>query len=195
MGPEAIVPAPIGGTILQRQVGLGQYINSAANGAATPLFAIGNLSTVWLIANVREVDAPVMRRGAPVEVRVLAYPGRVFRATLTYVAPGVDPTTRRLPVRAEVENPGGALKPEMFASFRIRTGADSLAPAVPEAAVVYEGETARVWVAGPDQTLVLRALRLGRITDGQVEVLAGLRPGERVVTSGSLFIDRAAKGD
>ena len=195
MDPEAIVRAPIGGTILQREVGLGQYINSAANGAANPIFAIGNLSMVWLVANVREVDAPLMRRGAPVEVRVLAYPGRVFRAKITHVAPSVDPNTHRLLVRAEVENPDGALKPEMFASFRIITGEDSRTPAIPEAAVVYEGETARVWVAGPDRTLALRLIRVGRVSDGQVEVLAGLRPGEMVVTSGNLFIDRAAKGD
>lgn len=195
MDPEAIVRAPIGGTILQRQVGLGQYINSATNGAANPIFSIGNLSTVWLVANVRELDAPLMRRGEAVEVRVLAYPGRVFRAKLAHVAPSVDPNTRRLLVRAEVENPDGALKPEMFASFRIITGADSLAPAIPEAAVVYEGEAARVWVAGSDKSLAARAIRVGRISDGQVEVLAGLRPGEMVVTSGSLFIDRAAKGD
>jgi cobalt-zinc-cadmium efflux system membrane fusion protein len=87
------------------------------------------------------------------------------------------------------------LKPEMFASFRIITGEDSRTPAIPEAAVVYEGETARVWVAGPDRTLALRPIRVGRVSDGQVEVLAGLRPGEMVVTSGSLFIDRAVKGD
>ncbi len=101
MGAEAIVTAPISGTVTQRQVGLGQYINSAANGASNPIFAIGDLSTVWLLANVRETDAPLMRLGAPVDVRVLAYPGRAFEAKLTYVAPAIDPNTHRLPVRAE----------------------------------------------------------------------------------------------
>jgi cobalt-zinc-cadmium efflux system membrane fusion protein len=130
-----------------------------------------------------------------VEVRVLAYPGRIFKAKLAYVAPSVDPNTHRLPVRAEVENPDGALKPEMFARFSIITGDDTEAPAVPESAVVYEGETARVWVAGADKSLALRQIRVGRISEGKVEVVAGLAPGEQVVTSGSLFIDRAAKGD
>jgi cobalt-zinc-cadmium efflux system membrane fusion protein len=133
--------------------------------------------------------------GDAVEVRVLAYPGRVFKAKLAYVAPSVDPATHRLPVRAEVENPDGELKPEMFASFSIITGNDASAPAVPEDAVVYEGDTARVWVARDDKSLALRQIRVGRVSDGRVEVLAGLAPGEKVVTSGSLFIDRAAKGD
>jgi membrane fusion protein, heavy metal efflux system len=194
--PEATVSAPIAGTVTQRQVGLGQYINSGASGSPNLLFLIGNLSTVWLLANVRETDAPLMRLGAPVEVRVLAYPGRVFRARLTYVASAVDPNTHRLPVRAEVENPEGALKSEMFASFSILTGDDAVAPGVPESAVVYEGETARVWVANSDKTLALRQIRAGRVDgNGMVEVLAGLAAGESVVTNGTLFIDRAAKGD
>ena len=195
MSADAIVAAPISGTVLQRQVGLGQYINSGASGAPNLLFSIGDLSTVWLLANVRESDAPRMRVGDAVEVRVLAYPGRVFKAKLAYVAPSVDPATHRLPVRAEVENPDGELKPEMFASFSIITGNDASAPAVPEDAVVYEGDSARVWVARDDKSLALREIRVGRVSDGRVEVVAGLEPGEKVVTSGSLFIDRAAKGD
>jgi len=194
--PEARVTAPIAGTVTQRQVGLGQYINSGASGSPNLLFSIGDLSTVWLLANVREIDAPLMRLGAPVEVRVLAYPGRIFKATLTYVAAAVDPNTHRLPVRAEVENPDGALKPEMFATFSIITGDDAMAPGVPESAVVYEGDTARVWVANSDKTLALRQIRAGRVSsDGMVEVLDGLRDGDAIVTSGTLFIDRAAKGD
>ncbi len=195
MNPEAIVYAPITGTVTQRQVGLGQYIESAASGASVPIFSIGNMSRVWLLANVREVDAPSMRLGQAVEVHVLAYPGRVFNAKLTYVAPSVDPNTHRLPVRAEVENPDGALKPEMFANFSITTGDSVIAAAVPESAVVYEGQKARVWVAEKDKSIALREIRTGRTQDGMVEVLAGLQSTESVVTSGSLFIDRAARSD
>lgn len=193
MNPEAIVYAPISGTVTQRQVGLGQYINSAAGGASNPVFSIGDMSKVWLLANVREADAPSMRLGQAVEVHVLAFPGRVFQAKLTYVCQAMDPNTHRLSVRAEVENPDGALKPEMFANFSITTGDAVTAPGVPEEAVVYEGQTARVWVAGKDKTLGLRQIRTGRTQDGIVEVVAGLQADESVVTSGSLFIDRAAE--
>jgi cobalt-zinc-cadmium efflux system membrane fusion protein len=192
MDPVAFVVAPISGTVIDRQVGLGQYVQS---NATTPVYSIGDLSTVWLIANVREVDAPRMRLGAPVEVHVLALPERVFKAKLTYVARSVDPNTHRLPVRAEIPNRDGVLKAEMFASFSINTGGESAAPAVPEGALVYEGETARVWVAQDDGTLTSRPIRAGRVSHGMVEIVAGLVPGEKVVTSGSLFIDRAAKGD
>ena len=190
MDPVTYILAPISGTVTDRQVSPGQYIQS---GASTPVFSIGNLSTVWLVANVREVDAPLMRKGAPVEVRVLAFPGRVFKARLDYIAPSIDPNTRRLTVRAEIDNPDGALKPEMFASFSITAGAESEAPAVPAQAIVYEGDSARVWVMQQGNSIGLRQIRTGRSHDGMVEVLAGLNPGERVVTAGALFIDRAAK--
>jgi cobalt-zinc-cadmium efflux system membrane fusion protein len=191
----ATVTAPIAGTITQRQIGVGQYINSEANGATNPVFTISNLSTVWLIANVREADAPLMHVGEPVEVHVLAFPGRVFQAKISWVAPSIDPNTHRLSVRADVENPRGELKPGMFANFSIITGEAATAPAVPQRAIVYEGDTARVWVAGDDGTIAAHSIRTGRIADGMVEVLAGVSPGEKVVTSGALFIDRAASKD
>jgi cobalt-zinc-cadmium efflux system membrane fusion protein len=195
LDPVAIVSAPVRGTITQRQIGVGQYINSEAAGATNPVFTISDLSTVYLIANVREVDAPLMKVGLPLEVHVLAYPGRVFRGKVSYVAPSIDPNTHRLPVRADVENPDGALKPGMFASFSIITGEATAAPAVPQEAIVYEGDRARVWVAGEGDTLALREIRTGRISEGMVEVRAGLSAGEQVVTSGTIFIDRAARAD
>jgi cobalt-zinc-cadmium efflux system membrane fusion protein len=195
LDPVTIVSAPIGGTITQRQIGLGQYINSTAGGASNPVYTIGNLSTVWLIANVREADAPLMRIGQAVEVHVLAFPGRVFQAKISWVAPSIDPNTHRLSVRADVENPDGALKPGMFANFSIITGEAQTAPAVPQSAIVYEGDTAHVWVAGDDGTIAARSVRTGQIADGMVEILAGLSPGEKIVTSGALFIDRAAGSD
>jgi cobalt-zinc-cadmium efflux system membrane fusion protein len=193
--PTAMVAAPIAGTVTQRQVGLGQYINSAANGASNPVYTIGDLSTVWLMANVRERDVPLMHLGAPVEVRVPAYPDRVFKAKISWVGPSLDANTHRLPVRADVENPDGALKPMMFAAFSITTGTDRTAPAVPQMAIVYEGDTARIWLAHDDGTVESRTVHVGRIQDGIVEILDGVATGDKVVTSGALFIDRAAATD
>lgn len=193
IGAEVTVGAPIAGTIIQRRVGLGQYINA---GATDPVFTVGNLSTVWLIANVRESDAPYMKLGAAVEVTVLAFPGKVFSARLSYVAPALDPNTRRLSVRAEIQNPNRELLPEMFASFRIISGESRLMPAVSADSIVYEGDKARVWLARPDdKTVVSRAITVGDTVNGMVEVRQGLSVGETVVTSGTLFIDRAAKRD
>src|SRR5260370_41035241 len=132
MDPLGVVPAPVRGTSPQRQIGVGQYINSEASGATNPVFTISDLSIVYLIANVREVDAPLMHVGLPLEVHVLAYPGRVFKGKVSYVSPSIDPNTHRLPVRADVENPDGALKLGMFANFSIITWEPFRAPAVPQ---------------------------------------------------------------
>lgn len=192
MDPTAFVTAPIAGTVIDRQVGLGQYIQADPNNR---LFSISDLSSVWLVANVRESDAAAMKPGARVRVQVPAYPGRDFDASISYVAASVDPATRRLSVRAVIPNADRALKPEMFASFSIRDGGGTVAPAVPEKAVLFEGDAARVWVAADDGAVTLRAIRPGRNSNGMIEVLDGLRVGENVVTSGSIFIDRAASGD
>jgi cobalt-zinc-cadmium efflux system membrane fusion protein len=189
MNPESIVAAPISGTVVQRQVGLGQYIQA---GSSNPVFSIGDLSKVWLIANVREIDGSLVHVGDAVEVRVLAFPGRMFKAKVSYVAPSMDPSTHRLVVRADVDNRDSLLKPQMFANFTILTGADVAAPGVPKSAIVYEGETARVWIATPEGGLAPRQIQTGRTNGDMVEVASGLKPGEKIVVSGALFIDRAA---
>jgi cobalt-zinc-cadmium efflux system membrane fusion protein len=188
MNPSATITAPIAGVVVDRQVGPGQYLQAGG----TPVFTIADPSSVCLLANVMESDAGLVRLGQPVEVRVLAYPKRVFKARVTYVAAVVDAATHRLPVRAEIDNRDLALKPEMFANFRILTSDTTESPAVPEAAVVYEGAAAHVWVVVGDGLLSYRAIRTGRSNDGLVEVLDGLKTGERIVTKGGLFIDQAA---
>lgn len=187
--PVATLSAPISGVVVDRQVGPGQYVQA---GSGTPVFTIADPSSVWMLANVRETDSALVRLGQPVEVRVLAYPKRTFKARVTYVAALVDPVTHRLPVRAEIDNKDGALKPEMFANFRILTGDAMQSPAVPESAVVYEGDAAHVWVVAGDRLLAYRTIRTGRNGDGLVEVLDGLKPGEQIVTKGGLFIDQIA---
>lgn len=191
---DARVPlrAPIAGVVVDRQAGPGQYIQA---GGGTPLYTIADTRTVWAIGNVPESAARELRRGQALEVRVPAWPERVFSARLSYVAAVVDPATHRLTVRAELANADGALKPEMLASLRIVTSAAGAAVAVPESAVVYEGERAHVWVVRAGNLIGLREVKLGRSADGLVEVRDGLNAGERVVTRGSLFIDRAARHD
>jgi cobalt-zinc-cadmium efflux system membrane fusion protein len=192
---EAVVTSPIAGVVTQRAVGVGQNVGSVTNGGTNPAFVVSDLSSVWLVGNLREADAPAARVGQTVEVRTQALPGQVFTAKVDYVSPTVDPLTHRVAVRATIPNPGGLLKPEMFASFTLVTDGVTNSIGVPEDAVIFEGDTARVWVAHPGHALELRQIKAGRVVDGVVEVVSGLQPGERVVTSGSLFIDRAAQGD
>ena len=190
INPATPIYAPIGGTIVQRKVGPGQYVGS---GASDPVFVIGDLSTVWVVAYIRETEAPMVRIGQPIFFTVLAYPERSFPAKISYVATALDPVTRRLLVRASVDNSAGVLKPEMFASVKILTGEGETAIAVPRDAIIHEGERARVWVARDHDTAIeLRQIKVGLTNGTMVEVLDGLAPGDRVITRGSLFIDRVA---
>ena len=190
INPATPIYAPIGGTIVQRKVGPGQYVGS---GASDPVFVIGDLSTVWVVAYIRETEAPMVRIGQPIYFTVLAYPDRSFPAKISYVATALDPVTRRLLVRASVDNSAGVLKPEMFASVKILTGEGETAIAVPRDAIIHEGERARVWVARDHDTAIeLRQIKVGLTNGTMVEVLDGLAPGDRVITRGSLFIDRVA---
>lgn len=189
--PAAPVYSPIAGTVLQRNVGPGQYIDAGASNA-DPVLLIGDVSKVWLVAYVREADANRVRRDQQLAFTVLTLPNETFDARVSYVASSLDPASRRLLVRASVDNPDGRLKPEMFASARIVTHETGESPAVPRDAVIYEGDAARVWVARNDGAIELRRVKLGLVHGDFIQVTNGIAVNDRVITRGSLFIDRAA---
>jgi cobalt-zinc-cadmium efflux system membrane fusion protein len=191
INPETTIFAPIGGTVVQRKIGPGQYINA---GASDPVYVIGDLSTVWLTAFVRESDCADIAIGQDVTFSVLALPGRSLTARINYVSTAIDPATRRLLVRATIDNKNGVLKPEMFANVTIYSAGDRPAIGVPKQALIYEGDQVRIWVAHPDKTIELRKIKTGLINGDFVEVVGNLKPGEQIVTKGALFIDRAASG-
>ncbi len=191
MSADTPIESPISGTVIQRKVGPGQFISS---GASDPVFVIGDLSTVWLTAYVRETEAADVAVGQELTFSLLALPGKQFKARIDYVSAAIDPSTRRLLVRATIDNKNGLLKPEMFANVTIYSGGTSPAVGVPKQALIYEGEKVRLWVAHNDKSIELREVETGLTNGDLVEVRANLAPGEKVVTKGSLFIDRAATG-
>jgi cobalt-zinc-cadmium efflux system membrane fusion protein len=193
INPETPIYSPIAGTVVQRKVGPGQFITSGASDpAGDPVFVIGDLKTVWLVANVRESDALAVHPGQKVQFRMLASRGRLYESKLDYVASSIDPATRRLQVRATVDNADRSLKPEMFSTVDVFTGVETTSPAVPREAVLYEGDRARVWIARGETSLELRDIETGLANGNLVQVLSGIAPGERIVVRGSIFIDRAA---
>jgi membrane fusion protein, heavy metal efflux system len=135
-----------------------------------------------------------VRVGQEIDYTVLALPCRAFKARIDYVAAAIDPATRRLLVRATIDNKDGLFKPEMFANVTIYAAGDHTSVGVPKQALIYEGERVRLWVAHDDKTLELRQVTTGLTNGGLVEIKTNLKPGEKVVTKGSLFIDRAASG-
>lgn len=184
--------APIAGSILQRKIGPGQYVN---NGSSDPAFVVGDLSTVWLVANVREADAAKVALGQSIEVSTLAYPDRTFSGTIDYVSASIDPSTRRILVRGTVSNPNNLLKPEMFAKVAVVTGSEETSPALPREAIVYNENGAHVWSVADSNALQLRSVQLGLTSGAMVQVVSGLNAQDKVVVQGGLLIDRAAAGD
>src|SRR5450759_2200502 len=177
INPETTIFSPISGTVVQRKIGPGQYVNS---GASDPVFVIGDLSTVWLTAFVRESDAARVSVGQEIAFNLLALPGRPLTARISYVAAAIDPATRRLLVRATIDNKDGLLKPEMFANVTIYSAGDHPAVGVPKQALIYERDQVRVWVAHEDKSIELRQIKTGLTNGDLVEVEGNLEPGEQV---------------
>ncbi len=182
------VLAPIGGLIVARKVGPGQYIRPDN---PEPLFTIADTSTMWLLAQVYESQIPLVRIGDRVQVRVLS--NQTFPARVDYIASTLDPATRRVTVRCVVQNRGNQLKPEMFASFRFEK-APRRAMLVPQKAVVREDNLAVVWVVESGNRISRRPVELGAEHDGRVEIKSGLAGNETVVADGALFLSSVAKG-
>jgi cobalt-zinc-cadmium efflux system membrane fusion protein len=187
-----IYRSPVSGTVAERAVAPGQFITA---GGSSALLTIADLSRVWLVAQLSQSDAELVRLGDAVEVTTPALPGRVFHARIDNIGTALDPNTHRLPVRASVENPGELLKPELFASFTIRrTLGGNGGVLVPAAALIHEGDTARVWVLGNDRLLHAKTVSAAETEGGMSRITSGLQAGDRVVISGALFVNEAGAG-
>jgi len=185
INPLVTVNSPIEGTVIARKVGPGQYVRADAGDS---LYGIANLSTMWLKANVPEVDIPLVSVAQELEVKVTALPDRTFKAQVIAIGAASDASTRRVVVRSEIPNPGHLLKSEMFASFKIATNAGEDAPSVPPEAVVWDGEQAAVWVEREPMVLQRRKIKIGMEQDGRLQVRDGLESGEQVVSRGAIFV-------
>ena len=192
-GKRAGVPvnayrAPVSGTIADRNVAPGQFIAAGS----PPMMTITDPSHVWLVAQLPESEVPSVHLGDHVTVTTPALPGKTYQATIDNIGAALDPTTHTLAVRATVANGDGLLKPQMFASFAIERQLSGKGGVfVPAAAVIYEGESARVWVLGARGLLYGRTVATGDTENGFTRIISGLRPGDRVVTGGALFVNEA----
>lgn len=180
------VPSPISGRIITRNAAPG-FLTQPGNAPAP--FSVADLSTMWMIANVIETDAPAYKLGQEVEVTVPAYPNKVFKGRVTTVGTMIDPTTHRQLVRSEIADPEHLLRPGMFASFVIQTGDPMHSVAVPNDAVVREGDgTMTVWVTTDHRRFKKRIVSIGLQQNGQSQILQGLAQNELVVTEGAVFL-------
>ena len=159
-----LVRSPIRGQITARNAAPGLLVQP---GTAPAPYTVSDLSKVWMIANVAEMDLPLLRLGQEVQIAVQAYPGRQFRARISNIGAAIDPNTRRVSVRSEVSDPKNELRPGMFANYVIRTGRAEKSAAAPLAGVVREGDgTMTVWVAADGKRLGKRPVQVGMQQDG-----------------------------
>jgi cobalt-zinc-cadmium efflux system membrane fusion protein len=188
-----VVPSPITGQVTQRTAAPGLYVQP---GNAPAPFTVADTSTLWMLANVVENDAPLFRVGQSIQVRVGAYPDRTFDGVITVVGAQIDPTTRRLLVRSEIKDPDNFLRAGMFANFIISISAPIETTAVPNSSVVREGDgSMSVWSTTDRRHFDKRTVRIGLQQNGMTQILEGLTPGELVVTEGAVFVsNKAAAG-
>jgi cobalt-zinc-cadmium efflux system membrane fusion protein len=144
---------------------------------------------MWMLANVAENDSPAFQVGQPVQVRIDAFPDRLFDGKITTIGSIVDPNTRRVLVRSEIKDPQHELRSGMFANFIIYVGPAVRSPAVPLGGVVREGDgTQTIWVTADRRRFTKRTVEIGQQRDGYRQILQGVQPGELVATDGAIFL-------
>jgi membrane fusion protein, copper/silver efflux system len=182
----------VSGVVMERNVSVGDFVNRG-----TPLFGIVDLSNVWVMLDAYESDLGAIKKGNELRFQVSAYPGREFKARVTYIDPVLNPDTRTVGIRAEAVNSNGELKPEMFVSAIIstsQTGQSGLM--IPKTAILWTGPRSVVYVQKGNReapSFEIREIEIGARVGDDYLVLSGLEEGEQVVSNGVFAIDAAAQ--
>lgn len=177
------VRTPLGGVVIKRNITPATVVQ-----AGTEAFVVTNLSTVWVAGAVSERDISRVRIGSPVSVKVQGYPDETFHGRVGQIGSTLDPETRTIPVRMIVPNPGFRLKPEMFATATIEETATKPAIFVPEDSLQEIKGIPSVFVLTDANHFRAQGVSLGTHTDRHVEVLQGLKPGDRIAVSGAFMV-------
>jgi len=191
--PYLVVPSPITGRVTARSAAPGDFVQP---GNVPAPYSVADISRIWMNASVTESDMPLVHKGQPIHVSVMAFPGRVFDGEISMVGATVDPQLHRGLVRAEIEDPKHELLPGMFASFVIVTGAPVSAAAAPADGVVREGNgTMTVWLATDGHHFTKRTVKVGLQDAGYDQILEGVESGAQIVTKGAVYLDVLASGE
>lgn len=179
---ERVIRAPFSGWVSLRTISVGAIASQG-----TEIATVSDLSSIKLDFTVPETMLASIREGLTIEARAAAYPDRPFNGTIQTIDPVIDPNTRAMTVRARLPNPGRLLRPGMMMSVAIRS-ASRTGLSVPELAVLGEGDARYVFVLAPGNRVRRVPVRTGAHVGGRVEILAGLRPGQRIVTEGIIKV-------
>jgi membrane fusion protein, copper/silver efflux system len=181
------VHSPINGFVMNRNAFEQAYVTPE-----TDLYDIADLSTIWVYVDIYEYEAPFVRLGQPASMQLSYFPGKSYSGRVTYVYPTLDPKTRTIKVRLEFPNAKYELKPEMYADVQLAIDY-GMQVVVPSEAVLNSGTSQVVFIAKPGGYFEPREIKVGDQFDGQYVVLAGLKPGEKIVASGNFLIDSESR--
>ena len=184
--PALVVHSPISGQVTAFNAPPGLLVQP---GSGTAPYTVANVWIKWMLANVVESDIPLFHVGQSVQVKVMAYPNRVFTGKISKIYAAVDPNTHRVTIRSEIADPKDELRPGMLANFIIRVDGPVEATAIPANGVVREPDgTMTAWVTTDRRRFVQRTIKVGLRRDDHVQILNGLQRGELVVTDGAVFL-------
>ena len=184
-----VIRSPASGIVIEKRAEEGSHVK-----AGTTIYRIADLSRVWVEAHIFEYELPWVREGQSAEMTIPYWPGSVRSGKVTYVYPYLRPQTRDVRIRLEFDNADLRLKPDMYADIHLKTHADEQGLLIPSEAVLRSGERNVVFVVKGGGKFTPREVTLGLSTDGgMIQALAGLAPGDVVVTSGQFLLDSESK--
>jgi len=178
---------PLSGVVIEKIALEGQYVN-----VGDPLFNIADLSTVWVEVEVYENEFPNIKIGQTVDIFSQSYPGTTFRGRVAFIYPFLDPKTRTVKVRVVIPNPGLRLKPDMFVTATVKAPLGNFV-VVPVTAVMDTGRRQTVWVEMKPGMFEPRDIKVGVRSGDTIQILSGLKAGEKVASSGGYLIDSEAQ--
>ena len=182
-GQKVIVRAPISGRILAINVVAGEFRNDLS----AQLMTVADLSTLWASSDVPEAYIRFCRVGGTVQIELIAFPGERFTGRVTHIADTLDPQTRTVKVRAELNNASGRFRPDMYGRIRY-TEINKPMPVLSERSVFHSDGKTLVFVEQAPGRFVEREVSLGRRVGDRMVVQSGLSPGERVVVEGAIYL-------
>ena len=180
--------SPIAGVVVERNVAVGTEVHADQD---KPLITIADLSTLWVLADVYEQDLSRIRVGDEARVQVPAFPDKQPVGHITYVANTIDPVTRVAVARVEIPNPDASLRPGMFAKVQVK-GLSNGVVDIPIAAVLARRDQFFVFTQNPNGSFSQHEVKPGEQHGQHVQILAGLNPGDPVVTEGAILLDAEA---
>jgi cobalt-zinc-cadmium efflux system membrane fusion protein len=185
--PELAMRAPISGTVVQKMVLPGQFIQAGATAA----FVISDVSTLWVQGHIYEKDLRSIHKGDVAEMRNTSFPV-IFHGTVSYIGDMIDPATRTTPVRIVTKNIDGLLKKDLFLDVTIQDKSQRQALVVPTTSVLYDDQNFPfVYVQVEAGKFAQKPVKIGGQQQDQIEILDGLKEGDRVVSQGSVFLQFA----